>query len=118
MSSISHLNAINPKETNTSTVTLVNSTENQQNKTHTFQQSLDKASSIEKTFINGISALDQSFRSTEVKSAALVKNLPSEYKGLFELQLSVYKCNFQTEIVTKVGESVQGAIKKLQNQAG
>ena len=118
MSSISNNNAINPKESNTSTATLVNSTEKTPHKTQIFQQSLEKASSLEKTFINSISSLDQSFRSTEIKSAALVKNLPSEYKGLFELQLSVYKCNFQTEIVTKVGEAVQGAIKKLQNQAG
>lgn len=62
--------------------------------------------------------LERTWKVTTAKANNLVPALPKEYQTLFELQKSVYQTHFQTEIVTKVGDSVQSTLKKLQSQGG
>jgi hypothetical protein len=73
-------------------------------------------SSFQQVMEKNLNALQQSWNATNVKANNLVPKLPEEYRNLFELQQSVYKCHLQTEIVTKIGDSVQSTLKKLQSQ--
>lgn len=80
--------------------------------------SSQKSSSIEISFEKTLTDLQKSWSANTAKSKELVPQIPSEYRPLFELQQSIYKCHLQTEIITKAGDSVQSTLKKLQNQGG
>ncbi len=73
---------------------------------------------IELSFEKTLSDLQKTWSTNTAKTKELVPKLPSEYRPLFELQQSIYKCHLQTEIITIVGDSVQSTLKKLQNQGG
>ncbi len=70
--------------------------------------------SFEKIF-NG---LQKSWEVNSTKAKEIVPRMPTEYRELFDLQQSINRCHLQTEIVTKVGDSVQSTLKKLQSQGG
>ena len=84
------------------------------NKVTPLRDNIGLRASFEKVFndLQGTWSINSS------KATELIPKVPSEYRSLLELQQSIYKCHLQTEIITKVGDSVQASIKKLQSQGG
>jgi hypothetical protein len=76
----------------------------------------DSSSSLASAIRSGLERLDGSWKASFQKSEKIVSALPKEYKPLFEAQVSVSRMHFQTEMITKIGDSVQGTMKKLQQQ--
>ena len=73
---------------------------------------------IEKSFEGTLTALQNTWSNNSIKSKELVPKIPTEYRPIFALQQSIYRCHLQTEIITKVGDGIQSTLKKLQNQGG
>lgn len=65
---------------------------------------------------SGLEKLDASWKQSYAQSAKMMSALPKEHKALFDAQVSVSRMHFQTELVTKIGDSVQGTMKRLQQQ--
>ncbi|HMO19084.1 MAG TPA: hypothetical protein PKA63_13580 [Oligoflexia bacterium] len=66
----------------------------------------------------GLEQLESSWKTSYGQSFKLLQNLPVEFKPLLEMQMNMSKVHFQTELVTKVGDSVQSTLKRLQQQGG
>ena len=81
-------------------------------------KSIQKKHNIEISFEKTLNDLQKTWTANAAKTKELVPQIPAEYRPMFELQQSIYKCHLQTEIITKVGDSVQSTLKKLQNQGG
>lgn len=83
-----------------------------------FKNFLDKnqKDSLGELISSGLNKLEGSWNSSQNKSNNLVKSLPESYKPLFEAQVSVQRMHFQSEMLTKIADSVQGAVKRLQQQ--
>jgi len=73
---------------------------------------------IEKSFERTLTDLQNTWLNNTIKAKELVPKIPTEYRPIFELQQSIYRCHLQTEIITKVGDGIQSTLKKLQNQGG
>jgi hypothetical protein len=63
-----------------------------------------------------IQELEKVWNASEKESIKMMKNIPEEFKALFQAQIMVSKCNFQTEFSTKIADSASNAIKKLSQQ--
>jgi hypothetical protein len=64
----------------------------------------------------GLEKLDNSWKASFRTSRKMISSVPSQHRALFEAQISVSRVHFQTELVTKIGDSVQGTMKRLQQQ--
>ncbi len=75
-----------------------------------------EGASVAGAISSGLERLDGSWKASFQQSKKLISSLPAEYKPLFEAQVSVSRMHFQTEMITKIGDSVQGTMKRLQQQ--
>jgi hypothetical protein len=65
---------------------------------------------------NTLEKLEGNWQKSFQDSRKLLSSVPQGYRPLFEAQVSVARVHFQTEIVSKIGDSVQGTVKRLQQQ--
>lgn len=81
-------------------------------------QNSSQNSSIGETITKSLQHLEGVWTKSHGQSKKLVSSLPKEYQPFFEVQMSMSRIHFQTELVSKVGDSVQGTVKRLQQQGG
>lgn len=65
-----------------------------------------------------LDVLSQSWHRADSAMQAKINKLPSEVKGLFELQRTCANIQLQVECVTKVADSAATTVKKVQQLGG
>ena len=65
---------------------------------------------------NSVQNINKTWGQADSRAQNLIKSVPAEYRSVLETQILMSKCNYQTEIFTKIIDSVQSSIKKLQQQ--
>ena len=72
------------------------------------------AASPEKSFGEILNNFAASWEKAQRESEAKIKKLPSDYRPLLELQMTVHRLNLSSELVSRAGEAASSTVKKLQ----
>jgi hypothetical protein len=72
--------------------------------------------SISQSFSAKVQELEKVWNTSEKESLKMIKMIPEEFRAVFQAQIMVSKCNFQTEFATKIADAASGAVKKLSQQ--
>ncbi len=72
------------------------------------------AASPEKSFGEILNNFAASWEKAQRESEAKIKKMPSDYRPLLELQMTVHRLNLSSELVSRAGEAASSTVKKLQ----